>query len=131
MTQPPVSAVDPRWIELFRTEFDDMAERLDQAADALSREYSAEHVNEAFRALHTIKGNSFQLNQNFSHLPVQPAPDKDGKPLYVHVDLLGRQVRVKVWKMAVGRITLFMLDTDIPENTEEDRLINALTEVLA
>ena len=68
---------------------------------------------------------SIQLNQNFSHLPVQDAHDKDGKPLYVHVELLGRFVRVKVWKMAVGRISLFMLDTDIPENSEEDRLITA------
>ena len=61
MTQPPATTIDPRWIELFRREFDDMAERLDVAADALSRAYATDHVNEAFRALHTIKGNSYAI----------------------------------------------------------------------
>jgi chemotaxis protein histidine kinase CheA len=61
MTHPNVSAIDPRWIELFRREFDEMAERLDVAADALVHAYADEHVNEAFRALHTIKGNSFAI----------------------------------------------------------------------
>ena len=68
---------------------------------------------------------SIQLNQNFSHLPVQDALDSTGKSLYIHVDMLGRAVRAKVWKMAVGRISLFMLDTDLPDNSEEDRLITA------
>ena len=34
-------------------------------------------------------------------------------------------VHAKVWQLAVGRITLYLLDTDIPENTGEDRLITA------
>jgi starch phosphorylase len=68
---------------------------------------------------------SLGLNQNFSHLPLKEVMDKDGAPLAVHVDILGRSVRVKVWGLAVGRITLYMLDTDVPENTEEDRLITA------
>ena len=53
--------IDPRWVELFRREFDDMAERLDAAADALSRGYSPDDANAAFRALHTIKGNSYAI----------------------------------------------------------------------
>jgi two-component system, chemotaxis family, sensor kinase CheA len=57
----PGALIDPRWLELFRSEFDDMAERLDGAADALQRAYSIEQVNEAFRALHTIKGNSYAI----------------------------------------------------------------------
>ena len=57
----PTTTIDPRWIELFRREFDDMAERLDVAADALQRAYSVEQVNEAFRALHTIKGNAYAI----------------------------------------------------------------------
>lgn len=61
MTSATPPAVDPRWIELFRREFEEMAERLDAAADALSRTYSADHVNAAFRALHTIKGNSYAI----------------------------------------------------------------------
>jgi chemotaxis protein histidine kinase CheA len=61
VTPGPATTIDPRWIELFRREFDDMAHRLDVAADALSRAYSVDQVNAAFRALHTIKGNSYAI----------------------------------------------------------------------
>ena len=61
MTMESPTTIDPRWVELFRREFDDMAERLDGAAEALSHGYSVDHVNAAFRALHTIKGNSYAI----------------------------------------------------------------------
>jgi starch phosphorylase len=69
--------------------------------------------------------DSVQLNQNFSHLPLSEALDSDGKPLYVQVEVLQRTVSAKVWALQVGRIVLYLLDTDIPENVEEDRLITA------
>ncbi len=80
-----------------------------------------------FRQMIDKEGNqqSAQLNQNFSHLPLKDAVDKEGKPLFVHVDILGHSVKVKVHKLYIGRITLYMLDTDLPENSEEDRLITA------
>jgi starch phosphorylase len=65
------------------------------------------------------------LNQNFSHLPLLEALECDGKPLFVHVSILGESVTVKVWKLQVGRIILYLLDTDISENREEHRLITA------
>ena len=65
------------------------------------------------------------LNQNFTHLPLKDAIDKDGAPLFIGVDILGHSVRAKVWSLAVGRITLYMIDTDLPENSEEDRQITA------
>ncbi len=68
---------------------------------------------------------SVGLNQNFSHLPLREALDKDKAPLVVGVDIRGRTVRAKVWTLAIGRIHLFMLDTDVPENAEEDRGITA------
>ncbi|MEP6956595.1 MAG: alpha-glucan family phosphorylase, partial [Chthoniobacterales bacterium] len=68
---------------------------------------------------------SIQLNQNFSHLALADAIDKDGKPLFITVQVLGRGVRVKVWELHIGRITLYLLDTDLAENSEEDRLITA------
>ena len=68
---------------------------------------------------------SIQLNQNFSHLALVDALDKKGAPLFVGVDIFGRTVRAKVWKLHIGRITLYLLDTDLPENTEEDRQITA------
>ncbi len=67
-----------------------------------------------------------QLNQNFYNLPVQEIPNgTNGEPLKIGVELPGRQVFAKVWKLAVGRINLYLLDTDIPDNNAEDRAITA------
>ncbi len=68
---------------------------------------------------------SLQLNQNFTHLPVQEVKDASGAPIYVSVQLVDRWVRVKVWKLAIGRINLYLLDTNVPENSAEDREITA------
>lgn len=59
------------------------------------------------------------LNQDFAHLPVRPVK-LDGKPLKVSVRFPGREVWVKVWQLAVGRIQLYLLDTTIPENQPAD-----------
>ena len=64
------------------------------------------------------------LNQNFHHLPVQEVK-LDGVPLKVSVSFPGREVRAKVWRLAVGRINLYLLDTMLPENAPEDQLITA------
>ncbi|MEM6910538.1 MAG: alpha-glucan family phosphorylase [Verrucomicrobiota bacterium] len=66
-----------------------------------------------------------ELDQNFYHLPIQPVLASDGQPLMTSVHLLGREVHLKVWKMAVGRITLYLLDADHAINHEEDREITA------
>ena len=67
---------------------------------------------------------SVSLNQNFHHLPITEVR-KDDKPLLVSVHLLEREVFAKVWQLAIGRINLYLLDTDIPENNADDRLITA------
>ncbi len=59
----------------------------------------------------------------FSHLPLQPARDKDGEWVRVSIALPGRIVYAKVWKLNVGRIPLYLMDADIPENNEADRSI--------
>jgi glycogen phosphorylase len=51
--------------------------------------------------------------------------DKEGHPVQVRVQILGRSVAVKVWKLAVGRITLYLLDTFLQENAPEDLEITA------
>jgi starch phosphorylase len=63
------------------------------------------------------------LNQNFHHLPLREAK-VDDQPLYVTVGILGRTVTAKVWELQIGRITLYLLDTDIQQNGPEDRLIS-------
>jgi starch phosphorylase len=62
------------------------------------------------------------LNQNFHHLPVRDARIGD-QTLFVTVEILGRNVTAKVWELQIGRIKLFLLDTDIQQNSPEDRLI--------
>ncbi len=68
---------------------------------------------------------SLALNQNFSHLAVQPVLDSEKHQLTIAVKILDRWVRVKVWQLAVGRITLYLLDSNVAENTPEDRDITA------
>ncbi len=67
---------------------------------------------------------SVSLNQNFHHLPMQEVRSGE-EPLRVGVDIRGRTVFAKVWEMKVGRVVLYLLDTDIVENSPEDRLITA------
>lgn len=59
------------------------------------------------------------------NMPVEQCADADGKPLLISVDLAGRHVCASVWEVKVGRSSLFLLDTNIPENSPEDRLITA------
>ncbi len=66
---------------------------------------------------------ALQLNQNFSHLPITEALDAQGAPLRVGVEILGRTVLVRAWTLAIGRIKLHLLDTDLLENPPEDRAI--------
>lgn len=47
------------------------------------------------------------------------------KPLTVSLAFPGREVQVAVWKVAVGRVLMLLLDTDLPENRPEDRPITA------
>jgi len=62
------------------------------------------------------------IAQSFSHLPLKPVM-KNGKWLKVSLALPGRKLTAKVWQVDVGRIPLYLLDTDINENTPEDRFI--------
>jgi glycogen phosphorylase len=63
------------------------------------------------------------LNQNFHHLPIREAKVAE-QPLFVSVNIVGRTVTAQVWELQIGRIKLFLLDTDIPQNSDEDRLIS-------
>jgi len=57
------------------------------------------------------------------NMPVQIVKDASGKPLRVTVDLAGETVQVGVWKVPVGRTSLFLLDTNLPENSETAKTI--------
>ncbi|MEW6764735.1 MAG: alpha-glucan family phosphorylase [Pseudomonadota bacterium] len=63
------------------------------------------------------------LPVNFDDLPVSPVLDASGKELVFWLPMPGRQVAVKVWLARVGRVRLILLDTDLPQNTPQDRAI--------
>jgi len=60
---------------------------------------------------------------DFADLPVEPAVDENGNEVHIHIDMPGRTLEVKVWVARAGHIRLYLLDTDLPANTEDDRAI--------
>jgi starch phosphorylase len=62
---------------------------------------------------------------NFAEVPATPAVDPEGNEVLVHVDLPGRTVYAKVWKIQVGRIPIFLMDTDVEHNAPQDRELSA------
>ena len=61
--------------------------------------------------------------EQFSHLPVMPVKDEAGNWLSVQVAFPGRVVTAKIWEAKVGRVSLYLLDTDLEENQDRDRQI--------
>jgi starch phosphorylase len=59
------------------------------------------------------------------HLPLRPAVNSDGQQISINVELQGRRVYAKVWKVAVGRVNLLLMDTDTEQNSPSDRLLTA------
>jgi starch phosphorylase len=62
---------------------------------------------------------------DFPNMPVQMVRSPNGAPLFIEVEMPGRMTRAMIWKTQVGRITLFLLDTNVPENSPEDRHITS------
>jgi alpha-glucan phosphorylase-like protein len=65
--------------------------------------------------------------QKFTQLPVEPVRNEDGSWLKISVPVQGRIVVAKIWKLPIGRINLYLLDTDHEDNQQDDR---ALTHML-
>ncbi len=69
--------------------------------------------------------NAIYKPQKFTELPILPVRDKSGNWQTVAIALPGRTVRAKIWRVNVGRIPLFLLDTDIEANSHEDKNLTA------
>ena len=61
--------------------------------------------------------------QNFGDLPIEQVYNEDGNPMILAVPYPDRDVYANVWKVNIGRINLYLLDTDIEANSEYDRSI--------
>ena len=62
---------------------------------------------------------------DLENLPLAPVLGPDGGPLQVTVEIAGRPVRARIWRLSVGRVPLYLLDTDLPENDPADRELSA------
>ncbi|MDQ7823567.1 MAG: alpha-glucan family phosphorylase [Candidatus Eremiobacteraeota bacterium] len=62
---------------------------------------------------------------DFNNMPLRLIRDEKSKPVTVTVDLKGERVTIRVWKMQVGRITLYLLDTNMLNNSHDARLITS------
>ena len=61
------------------------------------------------------------LQSRVEALPIEPALGVDGEPITVQIDTRGGPLFAKVWKLAVGRVSLYLLDSDVEGNSPEDR----------
>jgi starch phosphorylase len=62
-------------------------------------------------------------DNDFHNMPVTLERDAAGQPVTVEVDMPGRKVKAQVWRIQVGRIALYLLDTNMPANSASDQNI--------
>lgn len=62
---------------------------------------------------------------DFFNMPLTLMRDGDGAELTLDVQFLGRRVEARIWKVQVGRVPLYLLDTNLPANDPSDRLITS------
>ena len=65
--------------------------------------------------------NAIYAESDFECLPISPALKTDGADVKVTVDLPGRSVVIKVWQARVGNVLIYLMDTDLEENSQHDR----------
>ncbi|MBN2615103.1 MAG: alpha-glucan family phosphorylase [Bacteroidales bacterium] len=63
--------------------------------------------------------------QDVNQLPLNAVKDENGNSMRVALALPGRIVKAKIWRLDVGRIPLYLMDTNINDNNEEDRKLTA------
>ncbi len=80
-----------------------------------------------FRQMLDASGRQLEIYavNSVESMPVRLVADDDGTPLRVTIDLPGRQLRVRIWRATVGRVALYLLDSDDPLNSPFDRGITA------
>ncbi len=78
-----------------------------------------------FKQVLSINGEQQEVYEaeQFSQIPVIPVKDERGNWLSVQIAFPGRTVVAKIWEARVGRVSLYLLDTDLEENQERDRQI--------
>jgi glycogen phosphorylase len=65
------------------------------------------------------------VDLDIRELPLQPLTLANGQPLIIQLDTRDGFIKAKVWQLQVGRVRLVLLDANVKENTEEDRLLTS------
>ncbi len=77
----------------------------------------------------TLDSNGWQqehyLNTDTDLLPIESVVGPDNKPLLVSIETTSGVLHAQVWRVEVGRTTLLLLDSNVPENSESDRSLTA------
>jgi len=60
---------------------------------------------------------------DFYNIPINPVLDKSGNHLTISVEYPGRKIYARIWEVLIGKVKLFLLDTNIESNSIEDRTI--------
>lgn len=78
-----------------------------------------------FKQVISLNGDQMAVSepQNFSKTVAIPVRDKDGNWITCSIILPGRTLNIRIWKVDVGRVELYLLDTDYEDNTPQDRSI--------
>jgi len=76
-----------------------------------------------------LSTDGWQLEQyprnDFYTMPIQLERGQDGTPVTIEVSYPGHRVKAQVWRVQVGRVPLFLLDTNLEANSPEDRDITS------
>ncbi len=67
----------------------------------------------------------FYRSNDFYNMPVKELKQENSQPTEIELDLAGRKIGLKIWKLAVGRITIYFMDSNIEKNSEPDRKLTA------
>jgi starch phosphorylase len=69
--------------------------------------------------------HEYWLETDAARLPMVQVTGPDGSPLTVHVPARGHEVAVRIWRVDIGRVPLYLLDTNLQDNLPSDRWITS------
>ncbi|MHC4882528.1 MAG: alpha-glucan family phosphorylase [Planctomycetota bacterium] len=63
------------------------------------------------------------IENDFHNMPLERIQKKNGSPLTINIQFPDRRVHAEIWKASIGRVPLYLLDTNLPSNSHHDRII--------
>jgi len=80
-----------------------------------------------FRQYLNIDGwqQELYIENDFYNMPIEPVQDENGRPLTISVEYPGTRVAARIWCAHIGKVKLYLLDTNVEENSPANRMITA------